>query len=90
LAGRANNDAIGRGLGFTVPKVDDLADFHGDPVASKLVLYVGGNYFFAMTPLVGAFEADHPEYKRHVYWETLPPGLFAKPIEAGDVSPSGI
>ncbi|MDB5609614.1 MAG: glycine/betaine transporter substrate-binding protein [Bradyrhizobium sp.] len=66
-----------------MPKVDDLADFHGDPVASKLVLFVGGNYFFAMTPLVRAFEADHPEYKRHIYWETLPPGLFAKQIEAG-------
>src|SRR5260370_9136598 len=79
----ANNDAIDRGLDFTVPKVDDLADFHGDLDTPKLVLYVGGNYFFAMAPLVKAFEADHPEYKGHVYWETLPPGLLAKQIDAG-------
>ena len=79
----ANNDAIDRGLGFTVPEVDNLADFHGDLDAPKLVLYVGGNYFFAMAPLVKAFEADHPEYKGHVYWETLPPGLLAKQIDAG-------
>jgi molybdate transport system substrate-binding protein len=79
----ANNDAIDRGLGFTVPKADDLADFHGDLDAPKLVLYVGGNYFFAMAPLVKAFEAEHPKYKGHVYWETLPPGLLAKQLEVG-------
>ena len=79
----ANNDAIDRGLGFTVPEVDDLADFHGDLDAPRLVLYVGGNYFFAMAPLVQAFEADRPEYKGHIYWETLPPGLLARQIEAG-------
>jgi ABC-type molybdate transport system substrate-binding protein len=78
-----NNDAIDRGLDFTVPEVDDLADFHGDLDAPKLVLFVGGNYFFAMAPLVQAFEADHPEFKGHIYWETLPPGLLAKQIEAG-------
>ena len=78
-----NNDAVDRGLGFTVPEVDDLGDFHGDLDAPKLVLYVGGNYFFAMAPLVKAFEADHPEYKGHIYWETLPPGLLARQIEAG-------
>jgi ABC-type molybdate transport system substrate-binding protein len=78
-----NNDAIDRGLEFTVPEADDLADFHGDLDAPKLVLFVGGNYFFAMAPLVQAFEADHPEFKGRIYWETLPPGLLAKQIEAG-------
>jgi molybdate transport system substrate-binding protein len=78
----ANNDALARGLVFTVPRVDDLADFHGDPDDPRLVLYVGGNYFFAMAPLVKAFEAAHPEYKGRVYWETLPPGLLAKQIGA--------
>jgi molybdate transport system substrate-binding protein len=79
----ANNDAIDRGLGFTIPEVDNLADFHGDLDSPRLVLYVGGNYFFAMAPLVRAFEADHPEYKGRIYWETLPPGLLARQIEAG-------
>ena len=79
----ANNDATDRGFDFTVPEVDVLADFHGDLADPKLVLYVGGNYFFAMAPLVHAFEAAHPEYKGRIYWETIPPGLLVKQIKAG-------
>src|SRR5580692_12447482 len=79
----ANNDAIDRGVEFTVPQIDDLADFHGDLSDPKLVLYVGGNYFFAMAPLVRAFEAAHPEYKGRVYWETIPPGLLVEQLKAG-------
>jgi ABC-type molybdate transport system substrate-binding protein len=85
----ANNDATQRGLEFTVPEVDDLADFHGDLSDPKLVLYVGGNYFFAMAPLVAAFERQHPEFKGRIYWETLPPGLLEKQIEAGGIVTSG-
>jgi molybdate transport system substrate-binding protein len=84
-----NNDATQRGLSFTVPQVDDLADFHGTVSDPKLVLYVGGNYFFAMAPLVAAFEQLHPEFKGRVYWETLPPGLLVKQIEAGGTVTSG-
>ena len=79
----ANNDALNRGFEFTVPEVDDLADFHGNPTDAKLVLFVGGNYFFAMAPLVQAFDAAHPEYKGRIYWETIPPGLLVKQMEAG-------
>lgn len=85
----ANNDAAPRGLSFTVPQIDDLADFHGDVSAPKLVLYVGGNYFFAMAPLVAAFEQQHPKLKGRVYWETLPPGLLEKQIAAGGTVTSG-
>jgi molybdate transport system substrate-binding protein len=84
-----NNDATQRGLEFTVPQVDDLADFHGDVSDPKLVLYVGGNYFFAMAPLVAAFEQQHPAFKGRIYWETLPPGLLEKQIEAGGIVTSG-
>lgn len=84
-----NNDAVNRGLEFTVPQIDDLADFHGDLTDPKLVLFVGGNYFFAMAPLVEAFEADHPEYKGRLYWETIPPGLLVKQIKAGGKITSG-
>ncbi len=31
-----NNDATDRGFEFTVPQVDDLADFHGDITDPKL------------------------------------------------------
>jgi molybdate transport system substrate-binding protein len=81
----ANNDAVRRGLDFTVPEVDVLADFHGNLSDPKLVLFVGGNYFFAMAPLVQAFEASHPDYKGRIYWETIPPGLLAKQIAAGGI-----
>ena len=78
-----NNDAIERGLEFTVPQVNVLADFHGDPFNAELVLYVGGNYFFAMAPLVEAFETHHPELRGHLYWETIPPGLLVDQMKAG-------
>jgi molybdate transport system substrate-binding protein len=81
----ANNDALIRGQEFTVPGVDDLPDFHGDLTDPKLVLYVGGNYFFAMAPLVKAFEEAHPEYKGRIFWETIPPGLLVKQIKSGGV-----
>jgi ABC-type molybdate transport system substrate-binding protein len=79
----ANNDSLVRGLPFTEPDADNLADFHGNPVNPSLVLYVGGNYFFAMAPLVQAFEARYPQYKGHVYWETIPPGLLVKQMVSG-------
>jgi len=79
----ANNDAVVRGLEFTVPQVDVLADFHGSLANPKLVLFVGGNYFFGMAPLVQAFETAHPDFKGRIYWETIPPGLLAKQIEGG-------
>lgn len=81
--GGQNNDAIDKGFEFLVPPVDDLADFHGNPANPALSLYVGGNYFFAMAPLVRAFEAQYPEYRGKLYWETVPPGLLVKQIEAG-------
>ena len=79
----ANNDAADRGFDFTVPEVDVLADFHGEAVNAKLVLYIGGNYYFAMAPLVRAFETTHPQYKGRIYWETIPPGLLVKQMQAG-------
>jgi molybdate transport system substrate-binding protein len=79
----ANDDIAYRGLDFTEPDADNLADFHGDPTHPSLSLYVGGNYFFAMAPLVHAFEARNPQYKGRVYWETIPPGLLVKQIQNG-------
>ncbi|MBV8636407.1 MAG: substrate-binding domain-containing protein [Burkholderiaceae bacterium] len=85
----ANNDAVKRGLEFTVPQVDVLADFHGDLTDPKLVLYVGGNYFFALAPLVKEFEEEHPEFKGRLYWETIPPGMLVDQIKAGGTVTSG-
>ncbi|MDA3913057.1 substrate-binding domain-containing protein [Oleiagrimonas sp.] len=82
-SGGRNNDAQHKGLEFTIPQVDNLADFHGQPGAARLVLYVAGNYYFAMAPLVHAFERKYPEYKGRMYWETIPPGLLQRQMEAG-------
>ena len=81
--GGRNNDADPRGFEFTVPDADNLADFHGDPTNPALSLYVGGNYFFAMAPLVATFEAKYPQYKGHLYSKTIPPGLLVRQMQAG-------
>ncbi len=78
-----NNDVTSRGVDFTEPDADNLADFHGNLQHPLLVLYVGGNYFFAMAPLVHEFERLHPEYLGHLYWETLPPGVLLEQLKAG-------
>jgi ABC-type molybdate transport system substrate-binding protein len=85
----ANNDATDRGLEFTVAPVDVLADFHGSIDHPDLVLYVSGNYFFAVAGLVEAFGNANPRYRGHVYYETLPPGLLLKQMEAGGTITSG-
>jgi molybdenum ABC transporter molybdate-binding protein len=79
----SNDPVAKRGLEFTVPEVDNLPDFHGDPANHKLAIFVGGNYYFAMAPLVAEFEKQHPELKGRIYYETIPPGLLARQIEQG-------
>ncbi len=79
----ANDPARHKGLAFTVPEVDDLADFHGDPQNAKLILYIGGNYYFAVAPLVAMFEKEHPGLRGRIYSETLPPGILLKQLQAG-------
>jgi ABC-type molybdate transport system substrate-binding protein len=81
----ANTDAVDRGLEFTVAPADVLADFHGSIDHPDLVLYVSGNYFFAMAALVEAFGNAYPRYRGRVYYETLPPGLLLKQMEAGGI-----
>lgn len=79
----ANNPATDKGLEFTVPEINDLPDFHGNPMTSKLNIFVGGNYFFAMAPLVAAFEKEHPDLKGRIFYETLPPGILLQQMAHG-------
>jgi len=79
----ANDPALHKGLEFTVPEVNDLPDFHGDLDHPKLVIFVAGNYYFAMAPLVQAFEKEHPQFKGRVFYETLPPGILLKQMQHG-------
>src|SRR5580658_4242231 len=84
-----NNDALDRGLEFTVAPVDVLSDFHGSIDHPELVLYVSGNYFFVVRGVVDAFGEAYPRYRGNVYYETLPPGLLIKQMDAGGKVTSG-
>jgi ABC-type molybdate transport system substrate-binding protein len=53
------------------------------------VLYIAGNYYFAMAPLVHTFEASHPQYRGRIYYETIPPGLLVQQMKAGGRITSG-
>jgi molybdate transport system substrate-binding protein len=49
---------------------------------SQLNLFMAGNQFMVMQELVSAFKQLYPEI-RHIYCQTLPPGLQLKQILAG-------
>lgn len=49
---------------------------------SQLNLFMAGNQFMVMDELVSAFKQIHPEI-RHIYYQTLPPGIQLKQILAG-------
>ena len=85
----ANNPALQKGLEFTIPEVDSMPDFHGSVNDPRLVIYVGGNYYFAMAPLVRAFEAEHPELRGKIFYVTIPPGLLTKAMAMGNTFTSG-
>lgn len=76
-AGR-NDPAVAKGYVFQVDSIDDVPDLHGDPVGAKLVLFIGGNQFFVLPRLIDAFEAQHPELRGKIYYETLPPGILRR------------
>jgi ABC-type molybdate transport system substrate-binding protein len=68
------------GVPFTVYGVNNAPDLHGDPIHSDLVLFVAGNQFMVMPDLIRAFKKKNPKV-RHVFYETLPPGILAQQIE---------
>jgi ABC-type Fe3+ transport system substrate-binding protein len=48
------------------------------------VLYIGGNQFFVMPRLIAGFTRQHPELEGRIFYETLPPGILRKQMEAGN------
>lgn len=84
-----NDPATDTGLEFTIPQVDVMADFHGSLTDPKLVLFVGGNYFFAMAPLAHEFVREHPLYAGKLFYVTIPPGLLVDAMKHGDTFTSG-
>jgi ABC-type molybdate transport system substrate-binding protein len=78
-----------RGLEFTVAPADVMADFHGSLDNPLLVLFASGNYFFALEEAVAKFGEVYPQYRGRVFFETLPPGLLLKQMDAGGTVSSG-
>lgn len=78
-----NNPSVNKGYVFQIPDVDNIPDLHGSVADARLVLFIGGNQFFVLPQLIAGFEAKHPELKGHIFYETLPPGILRKQMEAG-------
>ncbi len=69
-------------IGFTIRGVDDAMDLHGDPASADLVIFAAGNQWMVLPDLLAAFQKLHPDVK-HVFYETLPPGILAEQMSAG-------
>ena len=80
----ANDSYSEKGYDVRVPDVDNVPDLHGNPSDAKLVIFIGGNQFFVLPQLITAFKQHHPEFKGHIFYETLPPGVLRKQIAAHD------
>ena len=73
----------------TIPS-DRGDDLHNFQHASEcdLILFMAGNQFMALPPLLAAFQQRHPSIARIVY-QTLPPGLELKQILKGGATFQG-
>jgi hypothetical protein len=67
------------------PDIDNIPDLHGHPAGADLVLLIGGNQFFVLPQLIAGFEAQHPELRGKIFYETLPPGILRKQKASGGV-----
>jgi molybdate transport system substrate-binding protein len=81
----ANDPATNKGYEFQLPDIDNVSDLHGNPSNAELVLFIGGNQFFVLPQLIAGFEGVHLEMKGKILYETLPPGILRKQIDAGGV-----
>ena len=77
-SGGHNDPASAKGYVFPVDSIDNVPDLHGNPADAKLVLFIGGNQFFVLPRLIAGFEAEHPELRGHIFYETLPPGILRR------------
>lgn len=50
-----------------------ITQFHGDPEAAQLRLFMAGNQFVVMDNLVAEFKKQYPQYQE-IYYVTIPPG----------------
>ncbi len=59
-------------------------DFHGDPVAAKLVVFSDGNHNMALQETLRLFQRDNPEVER-IFYVTTPPGAVLTLLKRGSL-----
>ncbi len=59
-------------------------DFHGDPVAAKLVVFSDGNHHMALKETLQLFHRDNPEVER-IFYVTTPPGPVLALLKHGSL-----
>ncbi|MDA8109332.1 MAG: substrate-binding domain-containing protein [Betaproteobacteria bacterium] len=57
-------------------------DFHGDPLASQVVVFSDGNHHMALAAALAAFRSRHPDVN-DVFYATTPPGVLVDAMKAG-------
>ena len=77
-------------LDLSLPPVDTVFDLHGDPTVADLVILFNGNQFMVVEELLSVFRQHYPSVK-HVFYETLPPGMLAQqargmPLRIGNLT----
>lgn len=60
-------------------------DFHGDPVAAKLVIFSDGNHHMALQEAVQEFLQHHPELL-DIFYATVPPGVLMQYMQQAGLS----
>lgn len=71
----------GSGARLALPGSNLVLDLHGSPLAPELVLFMAGNQFRVLPPLLQAFAAETGI--RRVFYATTPPALLLQAMAAG-------
>lgn len=66
---------------LALPASNLVLDLHGCPLAPELVLFMAGNQFRALPPLLSAFQAASGIER--VFYATTPPGVLIDALAAG-------
>lgn len=66
---------------FEVPESNYVLDFHGNPQAADLVIFMAGNQYMVIPELVRAFRERHPDV-RHIFYATTPPGVLISAMDS--------
>lgn len=75
------NPAGFTGAQFTIPEANIVADFHGNPMTARFVIFSFGHYYGVLSQLVDMFMKENPEVNGLVYFQTIPYGVLEEQME---------